>query len=771
MVIALCFSLLPIRISATEVEDSLPNAKQTTDVEILSGKTADKRGDELYSTATSGSSLSGLNRKIYDLLKADVERVAVEGGNTQFRYSLEELGIADLSWTAQELNVLPIVGSDKKLSQDTWNQLGVAIQQKLGYSYNACQNLWKYLRADCPYEMYWAGIQTQEEYVSTNGNAVPLFDFVFNQEDESGWMYASYDVTNPPLADNLVVRVHPDAYVKAWMRVEEYYAKKNAERSTYYHYEVDPAFSANAVKASENARKIVAENAGKSDYEKLKAYKDAICQRVSYNYDAAQRSVKEVGADPHNLIYVFDDDPNTNVVCEGYAKAFQYLCDLSSFREDVVSYLMIGNLTGNGIAVLGLHAWNHVEINGRMWLVDITNCDKDTPIDDLFLKAPIEQSIINGKPMYRFRYENGYVHYSDIENYYQHGSGEKIDILLLDNLDYQPGLYRYIKSVVGFNNSVTHLSFPAGSEVSFTSASHSDYVFREWSGLEGLSITKGNANTREVTFIMPDRSLEIRSEFNPLPKYNLSVTTLLNGEVVSTHESTAIPANAPISFPSQNLREHGMFFIGWSGIEGIDLVEGTPQTEAIQFLMPNRDLQITASVWYFEDIRGDTYYYEPVVWAFLAGVTKGTSGKTFSPLSTCTRGQVATFLWRANGSPEPKTSRNPFEDVSSSSAFYKAILWAYENGITTGTSETTFSPSNPCTRAHVLTFLWRAKGMPTPSEITPLAEYYPDRFFSDALAWADSQSLLWTYEGAEFEPSDACPRADIVTYLYRDLAG
>ena len=164
----------------------------------------------------------------------------------------------------------------------------------------------------------------------------------------------------------------------------------------------------------------------------------------------------------------------------------------------------------------------------------------------------------------------------------------------------------------------------------------------------------------------------------------------------------------------------------------------------------------------FADVPKDAYYHDAVLWAYENGVTSGTSATTFSPNATCTRGQVVTFLWRACGSPEPSTTTNPFADVSESDYFYKAVLWAVEKGITAGTSATTFSPAATCTSGQVVTFLWRANG--SPAATTEATEYY-----AEAIEWARTSNLL---EGTSvtFDPKNACPRADIVTYIYRATA-
>ena len=113
-------------------------------------------------------------------------------------------------------------------------------------------------------------------------------------------------------------------------------------------------------------------------------------------------------------------------------------------------------------------------------------------------------------------------------------------------------------------------------------------------------------------------------------------------------------------------------------------------------------------------------------------------------------------------------AENPFTDVDASSPFYKAILWAYENNITAGTSANTFSPNNPCTRAHVTTFLWRSMDQPAATGTSALAQSFPQEYYTDAVAWADTHNIL-NGTDEEFNPDAICPRSDIVTYLYRAL--
>ncbi|MBQ6676678.1 MAG: leucine-rich repeat protein, partial [Clostridia bacterium] len=171
----------------------------------------------------------------------------------------------------------------------------------------------------------------------------------------------------------------------------------------------------------------------------------------------------------------------------------------------------------------------------------------------------------------------------------------------------------------------------------------------------------------------------------------------------------------------------------------------------------------------FKDVKAGAYYADAVAWAVAKGVTTGTSATTFSPDEGCTRGQVVTFLWRAAGSPEPVGAKNPFRDVKSDAYFYKAVLWAVENGITSGTSATTFSPDDVCTRGQIATFLWRANGKPSPTKTTnPFKDVKSGDYFCDAVLWAVEKGITLGTDAAHFSPSDTCTRGQVVTFLFRD---
>lgn len=173
----------------------------------------------------------------------------------------------------------------------------------------------------------------------------------------------------------------------------------------------------------------------------------------------------------------------------------------------------------------------------------------------------------------------------------------------------------------------------------------------------------------------------------------------------------------------------------------------------------------------FTDVSSGAYYYDPVLWAVnhTPQITNGTGANTFSPEATCTRGQVVTFLWRAKGCPEPKSANNPFTDVKEDAYYYKAVLWANENNITNGTGAKTFSPESPCTRAHVVTFLWRTANKPAAGSSNPFKDVPAGQYFTDAVLWAVNHNPQITNgTGADtFSPDNPCTRGQIVTFLYR----
>ena len=194
------------------------------------------------------------------------------------------------------------------------------------------------------------------------------------------------------------------------------------------------------------------------------------------------------------------------------------------------------------------------------------------------------------------------------------------------------------------------------------------------------------------------------------------------------------------------------------------------------FTMPAGKVEVKATFMednsvlnFFYDVPNGAYFYEAVKWAVENGITTGVGNDLFAPEQSCTRAQIVTFLWRAAGSPEPKTASS-FTDVSASAYYAKAVAWAVENGITNGMTETTFAPDATCTRGQSVTFLYRAlKG--TASGSTNFTDVKSDAFYADAISWAVANNVTNGTSNTTFSPNADCTRAEIVTFLYRAYQG
>ena len=169
----------------------------------------------------------------------------------------------------------------------------------------------------------------------------------------------------------------------------------------------------------------------------------------------------------------------------------------------------------------------------------------------------------------------------------------------------------------------------------------------------------------------------------------------------------------------------------------------------------------------FSDVPEGAYYTDAVAWAVEKGVTSGTSSTTFSPNADCTRAQIVTFLWRAAGSPAPKSKESSFADVAADAYYSDAVRWAVENGITSGTSATTFSPNATCTRAQTVTFLWRSQKSPADGAANAFTDVAEGTYYTDAVKWAVKNGITSGTGANTFSPNADCSRAQIVTFLHR----
>ena len=169
----------------------------------------------------------------------------------------------------------------------------------------------------------------------------------------------------------------------------------------------------------------------------------------------------------------------------------------------------------------------------------------------------------------------------------------------------------------------------------------------------------------------------------------------------------------------------------------------------------------------FADVKPKHYYYNAMLWALERGITSGTSRVTFSPNDTCTRGQVMTFLYAAKGKPEADWSNNPFVDVKKNKYYFKPVLWAFQNGITNGVDDTHFQPNGGCTRAQVVTFLWALSGKPNPAEgSNPFKDVKKSNWYYKAVLWAYQNGITRGVDDTHFGPNQTCTRGQVVTFLY-----
>ena len=245
-----------------------------------------------------------------------------------------------------------------------------------------------------------------------------------------------------------------------------------------------------------------------------------------------------------------------------------------------------------------------------------------------------------------------------------------------------------------------------------------------------------------------------------------------------------------VSIPSSVTNIVNYAFDGCTALKDVYFGGTQAQWEAIKIGSANEALKSAVihygSTYPFTDVDPagrHAPFAEAIQWAVNEGITTGYGNGIFKPNADCSRAQVVTFLWRAAGSPAPKSEDNPFVDVfakqdnGNDNPFYTAILWAVENGITNGVDATHFAPSKTCTRAQVVTFLWRAEGQPEPaSAVNPFADVSAkqdngnDNPFYTAILWAVGEGITNGTDKTHFSPNNTCTRAQVVTFIYRDIA-
>jgi len=275
-----------------------------------------------------------------------------------------------------------------------------------------------------------------------------------------------------------------------------------------------------------------------------------------------------------------------------------------------------------------------------------------------------------------------------------------------------------------------------------------------------------------VTYVAPSYSSGSSSD----PTYSVTVDKTENGSVTVSPKSASKGDTVTVTVkPDSGYTLETLTAIDSKGKE----IQLTDKGEGkYTFTMPAGKVEAKATFMednsmlnFFYDVPNNAYFYEAVKWAVKNGITTGVGNDLFAPEQPCTRAQIVTFLWRAAGSPEPKGTAAGMTDVVSGSYYEKAVAWAIENGITTGTTATTFSPDATCTRGQSVTFLHRALKGTAPTTVNGFTDVAADAFYADAVAWAVESGVTNGTTDSTFSPNNGCTRAQIVTFLYRAYQG
>lgn len=505
---------------------------------LLPGTALAAEGD-----GSAGSRLTGVDRAVYQVLKDEVAKIA-DGTRTGTAIRIPDQ--AGLSWTLSELGA---AGESQSAAMEK-------LKKKAADALHI-ERVYTALVSDCAYELFWRGTE-----------------YTYN---------CSYSLQgNRGSVRNLTVT----------FQVAQAYQGGGSTT-------VSADKVAAAKRAAENARAIVDKYRDKSDYEKLSAYREEICRLVSYDIGAAGAGVPY--GDPWQLVYVFDGDPDTNVVCEGYAKAFQYLCHLSEFDGDIVCRIVTGSMNG------GDHMWNVVQMeDGKNYLVDVTNCDAGTSgyPDKLFLAGGTRE---DGGRAYIMPLSHGSMAYAYRD--------EQKDLYTDGYLALSGSAYVYDPNAAPAKTS------------GFTDVPSWFEKEVQWAADKGITKGYGGGATFAPGIKCPHTQI---------------LTFLWRAEDKPT-ASTQAPFTVAASYQDA---------VNWAYEKGLidDSFEPDAlctRSQAVWYIWQARNTPEAAEAAGFSDVDADAPYAGAVSWAVEKGVTEGYGGSSFAPDLVCTRGEIAAFLYRA----------------------------------------------------------------------------------------------------------------------------
>ena len=320
---------------------------------------------------------------------------------------------------------------------------------------------------------------------------------------------------------------------------------------------------------------------------------------------------------------------------------------------------------------------------------------------------------------------------------------------------------------------IKHISSDGSVEYFLKTAKRGANTFEIKDGCAVFTITKFSTFelSGTVTYVEPS----YYSGSSSAPTYSVTVDKTENGSVTVSPKSASKGDTVTVTVKPDS--GYVLETLTVTDKNGNELKLTDKGNGKYTFTMPAGKVEVKATFMednsvlnFFYDVPNGAYFYEAVKWAVKNGITTGVGNDLFAPEQPCTRAQIVTFLWRAAGSPEPKGAASGMSDVVSGSYYEKAVAWAIENGVTTGTTTSTFSPDATCTRAQSVTFLYRALGKKVESSAN-FTDVKSDAFYTDAVNWAVANNVTNGTSNTTFSPNADCTRAEIVTFLYRAYQG
>lgn len=317
-------------------------------------------------------------------------------------------------------------------------------------------------------------------------------------------------------------------------------------------------------------------------------------------------------------------------------------------------------------------------------------------------------------------------------------------------------------------------SYVAGTQVALDAGSRPHYRFAGWTTSDGGTFTDASASA--TTFTMPSKDVTVKANWtycgsSGTHSYTIKATAGENG-MISPSDTVKVRKGSHQTF---TITPHNGYTVSDVMVDGQSIgavttytFENVKKSHTIEAFFEKAADHSQGDR--FEDVVSGSYYEEAVKWAVQNGITSGTDATHFSPDAVCTRAQTVVFLWRISGSPKATDATMPFSDVPADSYYYDAVLWGVENGLVKGTGATQFSPQMHCSRAQIVTFLWRAMDTPQAGSHNPFTDVKDDAYYYDAVLWAVKDGVTKGTTDTTFSPKAECTRAQIVVFLWRIFA-